>query len=115
MLVTDAYHRRCAITGENTLEVLQAAHIRPYAMGGPHAITNGLLLRMDFHKLFDDGLVSVSPDYRIHVSPRIRQKYYNGKVYYRLDDQPLTTMPDDLGLRPDRESLDWHFNNVFQR
>ena len=70
---------------------------------------------MDFHKLFDDGLVSVSPDYRVHVSPRIRQKYYNGKVYYRLDDQPLTTMPDDLGLRPDRESLDWHFNNVFQR
>ncbi len=115
MLVTEAYHRRCAITGENTLEVLQAAHIRPYSLGGPHDITNGLLLRMDFHKLFDDGLVSVSPDYRIHVSPRIRQKYYNGKVYYRLDDQPLTTMPDDLGLRPDRESLDWHFNNVFQR
>ncbi len=25
MLVTEAYHRRCAITGENTLEVLQAA------------------------------------------------------------------------------------------
>ncbi len=51
VLVTDAYQRRCAITGENTLEVLQAAHIYPFAQGGPHEITNGMLLRMDFHSL----------------------------------------------------------------
>lgn len=115
LVVADAYHRRCAITGENTLEVLQAAHIFPYAQGGPHAVTNGLLLRMDFHKLFDAGLVSVAPDYTIHVSPRIHQKYYNGKAYYRLDNQPLTVLPTDRSQYPDRERLDWHFNTVFQR
>jgi len=31
--VTDAYQRRCAVTGERTLPVLDAAHIRPYAKG----------------------------------------------------------------------------------
>ena len=49
--VTDAYDRRCAITGERTLPVLQAAHIHPYADGGPHRVPNGLLLRSDLHTL----------------------------------------------------------------
>ena len=30
VLVTDIYDRRCAVTGERTLPVLQAAHIKPY-------------------------------------------------------------------------------------
>ncbi|MGH6972931.1 MAG: HNH endonuclease, partial [Caulobacteraceae bacterium] len=29
VLVTDVYHRRCAVTGERTLPALEAAHIRP--------------------------------------------------------------------------------------
>ncbi len=39
VLVTDAYARRCAVTGERVLPVLEAAHIRPYAGGGPTAST----------------------------------------------------------------------------
>lgn len=53
VLITDAYQRRCAITGEKTLPVLEAAHIKPYSLDGPHEINNGLLLRRDFHTLFD--------------------------------------------------------------
>jgi len=49
VLVTDAYSRRCSITGEKTLPVLEAAHIKPYAESGPHFISNGLLLRSDMH------------------------------------------------------------------
>jgi putative restriction endonuclease len=30
-MVTEAYHRRCAISGEKTLPVLNAAHIQPYS------------------------------------------------------------------------------------
>ena len=47
VIVTDAYERRCTITGERTLPVLQAAHIKPYGLGGPHEPENGLLLRTD--------------------------------------------------------------------
>lgn len=46
VLVGEAYQRRCAITGESTLPVLEAAHIRSYADGGPHRISNGMLLRL---------------------------------------------------------------------
>jgi len=48
VLVTDAYERRCAVTGEKTLPVLEAAHIKPYALNGPHRVNNGILLRSTF-------------------------------------------------------------------
>lgn len=113
VLVTDAYKRRCAMTGENTLIALEAAHIVPYSTEGTHDVSNGLLLRADFHKLFDVGLVSVSPDLRIKVSPRIREAYFNGKAYYRLDNQPLA-VPDLPEHRPDPDRLNWHMQNRFQ-
>jgi putative restriction endonuclease len=114
VMVTDAYKRRCAMTGESTLVVLDAAHIVPYAEHGTHEVSNGMLLRSDFHKLFDRGLVAVTPDYKIKISPRIREAWFNGKAYYRLNDQSLTTLPDAVEARPDRDRLEWHFRNVFQ-
>lgn len=112
-LVLDAYARRCALTGESTLPVLEAAHIRPYADQGRHVISNGLLLRSDFHKLFDLGLVTVQPNYRIRISSRIRDQYFNGKAYYRLDGQELALLPERSVDRPDRDALRWHNENRF--
>ena len=114
ILVTDAYNRRCAMTGENTLVALEAAHIVPYAVDATHDVRNGLLLRADFHKLFDVGLVGVTPDLRIKISPRIRESYFNGKAYYRLDEQPLS-VPKLPEHRPDPDRLDWHMQNRFQK
>jgi putative restriction endonuclease len=114
VLVTDAYERRCAITGENTLVALEAAHIVPYAKEQSHDVRNGLLLRADFHRLFDVGLVSVSGDMKIKVSPRIRETWFNGKNYYRLNDRRLAVTPTPPELRPDPDRLDWHYRNVFQ-
>lgn len=42
ILVTDTYDRQCAVTGEHTLPVLQAAHIKPVSQGGEHLVNNGL-------------------------------------------------------------------------
>jgi putative restriction endonuclease len=114
VLITDAYKRRCAITGESTLIALEAAHIVPYSREGTHDVRNGLLLRADFHRLFDVGLVSVTPDMRIKISPRIREAYFNGKAYYRMNDAPLMQIPDRPELRPDPDRLDWHYKNCFQ-
>jgi putative restriction endonuclease len=112
-LVIDAYNRRCAVTGETTLPVLEAAHIIPYANKGLHKISNGLLLRSDFHKLFDAGLITVEPDYKIRVSGRIRDQYFNGKAYYRLDGQQLATLPENTLDHPNPEFLRWHNNERF--
>jgi HNH endonuclease len=110
--VTDAYQRRCAVTGERTLPALDAAHIRPYAEGGEHSVSNGLLLRRDIHCLFDLGYVTVTPDHVFEVSPRIREEFENGRDYYKLQGyQPI--LPLQAKLRPEPEALDWHNNNRF--
>ncbi len=38
--VIEVYHRRCAVTGEKTLPVLDVAHIKPYTEQGPHDTRN---------------------------------------------------------------------------
>lgn len=111
--VTDAYQRRCAITGERTLPALEASHIRPYAKDGPHEARNGLLLRSDLHNLFDLGYLTVTLDHRVEVSRRIREEFENGRHYYDLHGQSLAVLPKDKGSRPGREYLEWH-NGIFK-
>lgn len=113
LLVTDIYERRCAVTREKTLPALEAAHIRPYRVGGEHEARNGLLLRRDIHSLFDAGLVTVTPDFRFEVSPQIKEEFGNGRVYYDLDGQSIN-IPSTNSHRPDREALIWHNENCFR-
>lgn len=112
--VTDAYHRSCAITEEHTLPVLEAAHIKPFSDGGPHEISNGLLLRSDIHRLFDKGYITVTPDLHIEVSRRIREEFENGRYYYPFDGHLLNHFPKSPQERPDKEVLIWHNENVFR-
>lgn len=114
VMVTDAYQRRCAVTGEKTLPVLEAAHIMPYANNGPHDVTNGLLLRSDFHTLFDDGYITVTKDYRVEVSSRLHADYGNGRDYYKYHGQELLILPDKKMQRPDPQFLEWHNNTVYR-
>jgi putative restriction endonuclease len=107
VMVTDAYQRRCVITAERTLPALEAAHIRPFAEGGSHEPTNGLLLRRDIHALFDSGYVTVAPDLRFNVSRRIKEEFENGRQYYELHGKPIAP-PVSPNWRPDSASLAWH-------
>jgi putative restriction endonuclease len=114
VLVIDAYQRRCAVTGEKTLPVLEAVHIRPYASQGPHRVSNGILLRSDLHKLFDVGYVTVTPDLKLEVSPRLREEWHNGREYYAHHGEKLNFMPADPSNRPSTEFLGWHNEEVFK-
>lgn len=113
VVVTDAYQRRCAITGEKTLPVLEAAHIKPYADEGPHIVNNGLLLKSDFHTLFDGGYITIDKDYRIDVSKRLHEDYGNGKDYYKYHGERLLILPEKNIDLPSREYLEWHNEHVF--
>jgi len=113
VLVTDAYGRRCAVTGEKTLPVLEAAHIQPYADSGPHLVSNGLLLRSDLHTLFDRGYITVTDELRVEVSPRIKEEFSNGREYYRHHGQPLVTVPNTRNEQPSTSFLRWHNEHRF--
>lgn len=113
LLITDTYERRCAVTQEKALPVLEAAHIRPVSEGGEHRVDNGLLLRSDVHALFDRGYVTVTPDYRFRASPRLKVDFDNGE-HYRLFEGAAISLPQRAELRPSRQFLEWHADTVFR-
>jgi putative restriction endonuclease len=112
--VTDAYRRSCAITEEHSLPALEAAHIKPYGESGPHAVHNGLLLRSDVHRLFDSGYITVTPDYHIEVSGRLREEYENGRYYYPFHGHKLHHLPLDRADHPSKDLLIWHNEQIFR-
>lgn len=109
----DAYERRCAVTGEHALPVLDAAHIQPYLGPASNHVQNGLVLRTDLHRLFDDGYVSISPDLELMVSRRLREEFDNGEAYYAMAGRQLL-VPRERQARPSRSALEWHASNVFR-
>jgi putative restriction endonuclease len=113
LMVTDAYNRRCAVTGEKALPALEAAHILPFADIQTHEVTNGLLLRADIHRLFDLGYVAVAPNYRFLVSKAIHDEFANGHEYYALNERTIA-LPENPAAHPDKALLERHFASRFR-
>lgn len=113
VLVTEAYARRCAVTGERTLPALEAAHIKPFSKSGPNLTQNGLLMRSDLHKLFDLGYMTVTPKLHVEISRKIKEEYENGRDYYVLHGRQLAVIPAALKDRPSDLFLQWHNQNAY--
>ena len=113
VVVTETYHRECSITGEKTLPVLDAAHIKPFSENGPNISQNGILLRTDIHTLFDKGYITIDENYHVVVSKRLNEDFGNGKEYYAYHGKELFNVPDKQIDLPGKEYLRWHNENVY--
>jgi len=111
--VLEGYERRCSVTGEKTLPVLEAAHIQPYSEMGPHDLSNGLLLRSDWHTLFDSGYITVTNDLKIEVSRRIKEEFSNCRGKHSNPGRSLKVLPKEFSQRPAKEFLEWHQTNRY--
>lgn len=111
--LTDAYTRRCSITGEKTLPVLEAAHIKPFSESGPNHLSNGILLRADLHKLYDSGYITITTDYLVEVSRKIKEEFENGREYYKFHGSDLLVLPNSISDRPAADYIEWHNNHVY--
>ena len=70
--VLPAYRDRCAICRLREVRLLDAAHIvGDTDEAGEPVISNGLSLCSIHHRAFDQDLVGVAPDFRVHVSRRL--------------------------------------------
>ena len=95
------------------MPVLEAAHIKPFALSGPTSTNNGLLLRSDLHKLFDLGYLTVTKDSHVEISKRIKEEYENGREYYALHGQQIKVLPDSPADRPSALYVEWHNQNIY--
>jgi len=98
----EAYEGRCAITGCQAKQVLDAAHIKPHMGEYTNRVDNGLLLRTDLHALFDLGLIWIDEDYTVAVSPDL-----DGTEYDQLNGQKMR-MPKQKAHWPHPEHLKDH-------
>lgn len=95
-----AYGGRCAITGCDAIQTLEAAHISPYDGPKTNHPANGILLRSDFHVLFDLGLLLIDPD---TLTVRLSQALKN-TVYAEYDGRKIS-MPIEKKLSPNPLAL----------
>lgn len=99
-----AYGGCCSITGCSVEAVLQAAHIIPYLGTQTDHPSNGLLLRVDIHKLFDSYYLSINPETnKVEISPVLKNTYYE-----KLAGQPLR-LPKSKTERPNQKALTKHY------
>jgi len=106
--VIAAYNGRCALSGLPEPLLLDAAHImadRDELYGQP-VVPNGIPLSKIHHAAFDAHLIGIDPDFRIHVSERLRRRH-DGPLLETLKqlDRGVLHLPVRARDRPDRERL----------
>ena len=93
-MVMHAYNYKCAITGkvirykEGKVDLfnLEAAHIKAQAHEGTFLPCNGIAMSRDMHFAFDKGFFTISDDYKVIVSEKMKGSWFynefNGKQIY---------------------------------
>lgn len=115
--VLSSYNSKCCITGLETPELLVASHIIPWRDNqndrtNPH---NGLCLNSIHDRAFDQGLITVSPDYNVLISEYI-ETYPQGEMldylFKKHHRQPII-LPDRF--LPSKEFLEYHNQVIFRK
>lgn len=112
-----AYNSQCCITGLAIPELLNASHIVPWATDpynrvNPH---NGLCLNAIHDRAFDRGLLTITPDYTVKLSPSIKITHNSdeafGNLLLRYEGVKIL-IPDRF--IPDRRFIEYHNRNIFK-
>jgi putative restriction endonuclease len=106
-----AYSSKCTICRLKEGRLLDAAHIVGdlEERGDPH-VENGLSLCSIHHRAFDQNLVGVAPDYRVHVSRRLLEDEDGPMLdLLKTAHQQQIELPSRRAWRPDPERLALRF------
>jgi putative restriction endonuclease len=115
--VIQAYARRCSICDLRHPELLDAAHIVPdgQPMGQP-VVPNGIALCKIHHAAYDEDLVGIDADYRVHVNESLLLEVDGPMLKHGLQEMhgrglSLPLRPAD---RPDPERLSLRFEEFLR-
>jgi putative restriction endonuclease len=89
-----------------------AGHIIPWNISHNDDPRNGIALCRLCHWTFDEGLISISPNYLVMTSPRLIASENVPGHLATLDGRGMIG-PSERMLWPERDSLKWHLGNVF--
>ena len=113
--VLAAYEARCCITGLPVPELLNASHIVPWALDIKNRTNprNGLCLNVIHDRAFDCGLLTVTTDFRVQLSPKVKAKSADTAVKELLCRYDGVSISLPRRFSPDQECLRFHNERVF--
>lgn len=106
--VLDAYRKRCTICRLGHVELLDAAHIIPDALGGQPVIPNGVALCKIHHAAYDANIVGIRPDYVAEVRTDILAEVDGPMLQHGIKEihGQSIHVPASASKRPNRLWLD---------
>jgi len=113
--ILSSYENRCCMSSINTNSLLIASHIVPWSKDQKNRLnpSNGLCLSALHDKAYDQGLITVTPDFKIIVSKNLQENETSkiGKDYLLALNNKEILLPHKF--LPDREFLAYHNENIF--
>ena len=108
--VLASYNATCCISGLQHEKLVIASHIVPWSEDTKNRLNpqNGLCLSALHDRAYDQGLITVMPDFKVRVSPKIKankKDSFISESLLRFDQKPIR-FPDRFGPSP--AFLEWH-------
>ena len=113
--VLAAYENRCCITGLSVVALLNASHIVPWSVDVKNRTNprNGLCLNAIHDRAFDCGMLTVSPDLKVVISPKVKTERADEATrdFLWRYEQKSISLPQHFA--PNEEFLLYHNKHVF--
>jgi putative restriction endonuclease len=117
-IIVRAYNHTCAMCGIRIVTpegrtAVEAAHIIPWNIAHNDDPRNGMALCGLHHWIFDQGMVSVTEDYHIRVSPAASDETAAAEPLLSLEAREIQRPAEHI-LWPAKKALEWHYANIFR-
>lgn len=112
------YDETCCVSGLRvaatfSITMVDACHIKPFAVSFDNTLTNGIALCPNLHRAFDRGLLSVNDHYEVIFSAAFTENA-DSAFRLRLMEGTRLALPADERHWPSLEAFAWHREKVFQ-
>lgn len=114
--VLSIYGGKCCITGLEIPSLLVAGHIVPWRFDQTNRTNpqNGLCLNALHDRAFDKGLITITPDFKIKISPKLTastNREFVASCFLRYQGREIC-LPDKFF--PHEQFLTFHNNEIFE-
>ena len=117
--IPQIYDYTCSITGLKVRSIyghslIDACHIIPFSIEHDDTIGNGIALCPNFHRAFDNGLITIDGNYRVVISDKFYENNLSTHSIRQFENKGLI-LPKNKLFYPRKETLLWHNENVFEK
>ncbi|APY08318.1 restriction endonuclease [Winogradskyella sp. J14-2] len=112
-----SYNNTCCVTGIKQSELLVAGHIKPWSQDEKNRLNprNGIAINALHDKAFENGLMTITTDYKIKISSILLKKRKTDsleKYFFQYHERDIFLPSKFL---PDEKFLTYHNNERFKK